>query len=246
MGVCAADLPGNWGWKLTRPSGRGLGEDAVDYAAALRDGLTVPVEESPGVLLRRRKQPWFRAAPYATGSAYLPFVTEFPFGLWVVTLVPAGEEARAGRNWHQKIWRRVPAWWALGPQGRAAAALISRLERATWQEILALRHCYDKAWPPDVEDPAWYEARDLAASSGRATLRSALIAHADNALARAARSHGKTIEDFSDEAKSAAFAACALAVEDISPGLARRLLGPLRLALGDVHTWPVPSWADAL
>lgn len=147
-GVSDADLPDGWGWKLTRPSGRGLGDDDVDYAAALRDGLTVPVEAEPGVLLRRRKQPWHRAAPHATGSSYLPFVTEFPFGLWIITLVPAGDEDRKGQSWHQKIWRRVPAWWGLGPQGRTAVALIARIERATWQETLAMRRSYDQAWPP--------------------------------------------------------------------------------------------------
>jgi hypothetical protein len=38
------------------------------------------------------------------------------------------------------------------------------------------------------------------------------------------------VGDFSDERKTAAFAAAALAVEDLSRGLARRLLGPLRLS----------------
>ncbi|CAM5550194.1 hypothetical protein SANTM175S_03319 [Streptomyces antimycoticus] len=36
------------------------------------------------------------------------------------------------------------------------------------------------------------------------------------------------------------FAAAALAIEDLSPSLAHRLLGPLRLALGDIHTYPRP------
>lgn len=66
------------------------------------------------------------------------------------------------------------------------------------------------------------------------------------ALARAARSHGKRMQDFSDEQKAVCFAAAALAIEDLSSSLAYRLLGPLRLALGDVHTYPVPSWADSL
>ncbi|WP_317447562.1 hypothetical protein [Streptomyces collinus] len=42
------------------------------------------------------------------------------------------------------------------------------------------------------------------------------------------------------------FAAAALAIEDLSPSLAHRFLGPLRLALGDVHTYPVLLWADSL
>ncbi|MFB7239325.1 hypothetical protein ACFCXK_31655 [Streptomyces sp. NPDC056269] len=41
------------------------------------------------------------------------------------------------------------------------------------------------------------------------------------------------------------FAATALAIEDLSPGLAQRLLGPLHLALGEVYTYPVPPWATA-
>ncbi|MFJ3955809.1 hypothetical protein SLV14_001547 [Streptomyces sp. Je 1-4] len=48
------------------------------------------------------------------------------------------------------------------------------------------------------------------------------------------------------EQKSVCFAAVALAVEDLSPHLAHRLFGPLRYALGDAHTYPVPSWADSL
>ncbi|MER5556182.1 hypothetical protein ABT001_31700 [Streptomyces sp. NPDC002793] len=44
-----------------------------------------------------------------------------------------------------------------------------------------------------------------------------------------------------------ALAPCgAVALEDLSPDLAHRLLGPVRLALGDVHDWPVPAWADTL
>ncbi|MFE9498778.1 hypothetical protein [Streptomyces collinus] len=100
--------------------------------------------------------------------------------------------------------------------------------------------------PADREDPAWYEAQDLATATDRAQLRNALIEHAEAALARAARVHGKRVRDFSDEQKTVCFAAAALAIEDLSPGLAHRLLGPLRLALGDVYTYPVPSWADSL
>ncbi|SHM90475.1 hypothetical protein [Actinacidiphila paucisporea] len=59
------------------------------------------------------------------------------------------------------------------------------------------------------------------------------------------RSHGKRIEDFSDERKTAAFAAASLAVEDLSPDLAQRLLGPRQFSLGDIRTWSVPFWADA-
>lgn len=123
---------------------------------------------------------------------------------------------------------------------------MSRLEQATWQEVLTLRRSYNKAWPTDREDPAWYEAGDLAASRGRAGLKNVLIRHTEDALARTARSHGKRIGSFSDEQKSVACGAVALAVEDLSPDLAHRLLGPVRLALGDVHDWPVPAWADAL
>ncbi|MFF4845750.1 hypothetical protein [Streptomyces collinus] len=121
---------------------------------------------------------------------------------------------------------------------------------ASWRdrrdEVLALRRSYDQAWPADREDPAWYEAQDLATATDRARLRNALIEHAEAALARAARVHGKRVRDFSDEQKTVCFAAAALAIEDLSPGLAHRLLGPLRLALGDVYTCTVPSWADSL
>ncbi|MEU2026691.1 hypothetical protein ABZ565_31725 [Streptomyces sp. NPDC016469] len=129
----------------------------------------------------------------------------------------------------------VPAWWALGPQGRTAAALLTRLEKLTWDEVLTLRRSYNKAWPTDREDPAWYEAQELARTTGRATLKNALIKHTQAALDQAARTHGKRVRDFSD-----------LAIEDLSPSLAHRLLGPLRLALGDAHTYPVPLWADSL
>ncbi|WP_405407150.1 hypothetical protein [Streptomyces decoyicus] len=231
---------------MTRPSGLGFGDDLVDYAAALRDRRSIVVEESPGVALRRRKQPWHRAAPYASGATYLPFTTAIPFGLWIISLTPGDDEERSGRTWGQTIWFRVPAWWALGPQGRTAAALLARLEKLTWEEVLALRRSYNKAWPTDREDPAWYEARDLAATTNRAQLKNLLIKRTEAALDRAARTHGKRVRDFSDEQKSVCFAAVALAVEDLSPSLAHRLFGPLRYALGDVHTYPVPSWADSL
>ncbi|MCF3136902.1 hypothetical protein [Streptomyces olivochromogenes] len=48
-------LPADWGWKVTRPSGRGFNDDPVDYAAALRDRRRILIEETPGVPLRRRK-----------------------------------------------------------------------------------------------------------------------------------------------------------------------------------------------
>ncbi|WP_432590485.1 hypothetical protein ABVG11_37680 [Streptomyces sp. HD1123-B1] len=239
-------LPADWGWKVTRPSGRGLGDDSVDYAAAHRDRRSVPIEESPGVALRRRKQPWHRAAPYSSGASYLPFTTDIPFGLWIISLTPSNDEERSGPTWSQTIWFRVPAWWALGPQGRTAAALLARLEKLTWEEILTLRRSYNKAWPADREDPAWYEAQDRAATANRAQLKNVLIKHTETALARAARNHGKHVRDFSDEQKSVCFAAVALALEDLSPTLAHRLLGPLRLALGDAHAYPVPAWADSL
>lgn len=190
----------------------------------------------------------------APGSAvrigcYLPpfhFTADIPFGLWIISLTPGDDEERSGRTWGQTIWFRVPEWWALGPQGRTAAALLARLEKLTWEEVLALRRSYNKAWPTDREDPAWYEARDLAATTNRAQLKNLLIKHTEAALDRAARTHGKRVRDFSDEQKSVCFAAVALAVEDLSPSLAHRLFGPLRYALGDVHTYPVPSWADSL
>jgi hypothetical protein len=176
----------------------------------------------------------------------LPFTTEIPFGLWIFTLALNDDEERSERTWSQRIWFRVPAWWALGPQGRIAAALLTRLDKLTWDEILTLRRSYNEAWPTDREDPAWYEAQDLATTANRAQLRNALIKHTEVALARAARTHGKRVRDFSDEQKTVCFAAAALAIEDLSSSLAHRLLGPLRLALGDAHTYPVPSWVDSV
>ncbi|EFL04324.1 predicted protein [Streptomyces sp. SPB78] len=239
-------LPADWGWKVTRPSGRGFDDDPVDYAASLRDRRTILIEEAPGIPLRRRKQPWHRAAPHASGADYLPFTTEIPFGLWIFTLVPNDDEERSGRTWSQRIWSRVPAWWALGPQGLEAAALLARLNKLTWDEVLTLRRSYNRAWPTDREDPAWYEAQDLATTANRAQLKNALIKYTETALGRIARAHGKRVRDFSDEQKAVCFAAAALAIEDLSPSLAHRLLGPLRLALGDVHAYPVPGWADSV
>ncbi|WP_208882802.1 hypothetical protein [Streptomyces armeniacus] len=94
-------------------------------------------------------------------------MTEVPFGLWIVSLLPNNDEERLGRAWSQHIRCRIPAWWALGPHGRAAAALLARLEKLTWDEVLALRRSCNKAWPIGREDPAWYEAQDLAKTTGR-------------------------------------------------------------------------------
>ncbi|MFD9007584.1 hypothetical protein [Streptomyces sp. NPDC059552] len=107
-----------------------------------------------------------------------------------------------------------------------------------------MRRAYDQAWPTEREDPAWYEARDLAQSADRAFLKNTLIRHAETALSSAARTAGKKIRSYSDEQKTVAFAGAALAIADIDPELAHRLLGPLRLALGDPYAYPVPSWAD--
>ncbi|MEU4038856.1 hypothetical protein [Streptomyces collinus] len=116
----------------------------------------------------------------------------------------------------------------------------------TWDEVLTPRRSSNQAWPADREDPAWYEAQDLAATADPAQLKNALIKHAEAALARAARAHGKGVRDFADEQKTVCFAAAALGIEGLSPSLVHRLLGPLPLVLGDVHTYPVPSWADTL
>ena len=240
----ASDLPEGWGWKVTRPSGRGFDGDDVDYAAALRDGRVIPLEQRPGTPLRQRTHPWHKAAPFCSGGPYLPPVPALPFGLWIVTIVPGDADERGNRTWHQKIHRKVPAWWALGPHGRTAAAVVHRLGQATWQDVLALRRSYDKAWPVDATDPAWYEAQDLARKEDRAVLKDALIRHTETALSQTARAHGKKIRDFSNEQKSACFSAVALAISDIDPGLAHRLLGPIRIALGDVYGYPVPTWAD--
>ncbi|WP_327411378.1 hypothetical protein OG458_42560 (plasmid) [Streptomyces sp. NBC_01281] len=245
-GVRTDHLPNEWGWKITRPSGRGFADDTVDYASAFRNHRDIPIEEAPGTLLRRRKQPWHRAAPHASGSSYLPFVTDIPFALWVFSLTPNDDEERSGRTWSQRMLLKAPAWWALGPQGQTAAALLERTARLTWDEILILRRAYDKAWPADHNDPAWYEAQEVAATSDRTPLRNALIKHTETALARTAQKHGKRFRDFSEEQKSLCFAASALAIEDLSPSLAHRLLEPLRLALGDVHTYTVPSWSVTL
>ncbi|MEU6688346.1 hypothetical protein [Streptomyces sp. NPDC046832] len=108
-------LPANWGWKVTRPSGHGFEDDPVDYAACLRDQRSILIEEPPGVPLRRRKQPWHRAAPQATGADYLPLTTEIPFRLWIISFFPNNDEDPAGRTWSQCIWCRVGGRWA--PKG---------------------------------------------------------------------------------------------------------------------------------
>ncbi|MFE5406937.1 hypothetical protein ACFQ9Z_37785 [Streptomyces sp. NPDC056580] len=176
----------------------------------------------------------------------MPFTTEIPFGLWIFSLVANDNEERSGRTWSQRKRFRAPASWALGPQGRTAAALLVRLEQLAWDEVLALRRSYNQAWPADREDPAWYGAQDVATTADRAQLKNALIKHAEAALARAARAHGKRVRDFSDGQKTVCFAPAALAIEDLAPSLAHRLLSPLRRALGDVHAYPVPSWTDSL
>jgi hypothetical protein len=70
--------------------------------------------------------------------------------------------------------------------------------------------------------------------------------HTEATLDRATRSHGKRVRGSSDKQKTVCFAAAAFTIKNLSPSLAHRLLGPLRLPLGDVHTYPVPSWADSL
>ncbi|MFJ5064679.1 hypothetical protein ACIP96_35355 [Streptomyces nigra] len=93
---------GRLGLEGHAPFRPGFTDDPVDYAAALRDRRRILIEEVPGVPLRRRKQPWHRAAPHSSGANYVPFATEIPFGLWIVSLVPNGDEERSGRTWGQR------------------------------------------------------------------------------------------------------------------------------------------------
>jgi hypothetical protein len=97
----------------------GKRNEAVDYAACLHDGRSILIEETPGVPLRRRKQPWHRAAPDASGADYLPSTTEVPFGLWIITLAPNDDEERSGRTWGQRTvseYRPGKHWASKGEQ----------------------------------------------------------------------------------------------------------------------------------
>ncbi|MFI1381812.1 hypothetical protein [Embleya sp. NPDC020886] len=54
IGLRPATLPDHIGWQLTRPSGRGVGDDPHDYYAAWRRGTLLPVLADGEPAVRRK------------------------------------------------------------------------------------------------------------------------------------------------------------------------------------------------
>ncbi|MFI1381813.1 hypothetical protein [Embleya sp. NPDC020886] len=171
-------------------------------------------------------------------------VPEVPFSFWLLSAEGALANDRAGNHvWHYRVLRRVPAHWYLGPLGRTFAALLERLRSASKEDITAMETMYERTWPADGFDPAWSEGRQLATDLGiEAYTR--LIRIADTTFVSRARTLGVRAPERSDACKTAGFAAAGLTLTLADPGLATRLLRPMKLALGNVSTWPVPAWAN--
>ncbi|MFI1577603.1 hypothetical protein [Embleya sp. NPDC020630] len=242
LGLNPAALPEHLGWKVTLPSGRGFSDDPYDYYAAWLRGTPVPVLANGKPEVRRK--------PYCAGKhvwahgKYAKDVPEIPYSFWLVSAEGTPTTDRPGNHiWHYRVLRRVPAHWYLGPTGETIAALLERLRTASRDDIAAMDRMYERAWPTNGYDPAWSEGLQLAADLGM-TSYNRLIRIADSTFISRARTLGIRTPGERDAYKTAGFAAAGLALNRAAPELASRLLRPMKLALGDVTTWPVPAWAN--
>ncbi|MYV97827.1 hypothetical protein [Streptomyces sp. SID3343] len=242
IGLDPATLPDHVGWKLTRPSGRGFSDDPHDYYAAWRRGTLLPVlaDEEP---VARRKPYWAGNHVWAHDKP-AKVAPEVPYSFWLFSAEGTPANDRAGNHvWNYRVLRHVPAHWYLGPLGRTVAALLERLRTASRDDVAAMETMYERAWPANGFDPAWSEGRRLATDLGMDSY-TRLIRIADATFVSRARTFGIRTPEGNDACKTAGFAAAGLALTPVDPDLATRLLRPMKLALGNISTWPVPGWAS--
>lgn len=241
IGLDPALLPDHIGWKLTLPSGRGFAGDPHDYYAAWRRGIPLPVL-ADGEPVVRRKPHWAGTHVWAHGK-HAKVVPEVPYSFWLLAAEGTPVNDRVGNQvWHYHVLRRVPAHWYLGPLGPTVAALLERLRTASKEDIRAMETMYERAWPTDTYDPAWPDGLKLAADLGMESL-TRLVRITDETFASRPQAHGFRVPSYSDASKTAVFAAAGVTLSRVDPDLSARLLRPMNLALGDVFTWPVPTWA---
>lgn len=165
-------------FKATRPDGRDFRTGTVDYAGALasRDVVHHPasdgmVRNEPATYLSISTEP---AETLIGGSWPCRLFRVEPVG-GVLSGLSASPHKRAVLS--LRVVEELPAWQALGPNGRTVAAIIDRARSLTRGEAKSL----NAAWAA-----AWVAARGAARSAAWAAARSAARTAALNAAGDAA------------------------------------------------------------
>ena len=209
-------------YKATRPDGTDFRTGTVDYAAALVSGQTLVHPEQ--TLIADEAQTYFSVS---TEPGETLIGGGWPCRLFRVEIDKDAERSQVHR--HKACTRTVrvveelPAWQALGPNGKAVAAFI--------EGAAAGDAAWDAAWAAAgdaARDAAWAAARAAARDAARAAARDAARDAARAAAWDAARAAAW------DAARAAAGAVLAIVTRDlISPEKFNALMRPWRILTGE-------------
>jgi len=155
-------------YKATRPDGTDFRTGTVDYAAYLESGQPLPEIELPEGKKRQ----------CCTGTVYhasiVPAETliggSWPCRLFEVTGKPVAEGDSKRGFATLRVVREIEAWRALGPNGEAVAALITRVRQMTAIELSEVAAGY-AVWNVArgaVWDAVWDVARGAARAAAMA------------------------------------------------------------------------------
>jgi len=138
---------------------------------------------------------------------------------------------RAAIRW--RVTEELPAWQALGPQGREIETLLGQIESLTEDQILEL----SSAWTA-VRDGAWWAARPAARWAARPAARWAAESAARGSAWDAAR--GAAWDAARGAVRDASLdAAWGLLILDLEPDVAEILLAPWVSVMG--RSWEVKA-----
>ena len=137
-------------YKAVRVNGRDFHTDTVDYASLCGTGQQLP--ELPG-------GECCTSGVYhaSTSKADTLIGGSWPCRLFEVTGTPVAEEENKRGFRTLTVVRELPAHEALGPNGKAVAELITRVESLAAEQLEALGAARGAAW-----DAAWDAARGAA------------------------------------------------------------------------------------
>jgi len=156
-------------YKASRPDGWDFRTGGtLDYGTALASGAVL-LHPRPGGMIRNNASTYISLSSepgeVLTGGS-------FPCRLFMAE--PSGEVITSDEYTFKRcvkavrIIRELPSWQALGPNGKAAEAVLSRLVTLTADEATRLRAARDAA-----RDAAWNAARSAAWKTARDAARSA-------------------------------------------------------------------------
>ena len=162
--------------KATRPDGTDFRTGTVDYAAALASGEVV---RHPAAVMDTDD-----AATYFSVSVAEADCTGVEWPCRLFRVEPVGE-AVASSDFPSKrcvsalrVVGELPAWRALGPNGREVAAVVERARSLTGGEAKLLDAAWSAAWSAArsaARSAAWDAAWDAAWSAARALVVRDLI-----------------------------------------------------------------------